>query len=101
MSTFGSNERNVVMPFAAMTCYQLPCLMRRLWRQCQSCILKYATFERDTEISLGLISLSLSNVMYSVYISVFCLYLVVTCWKRVDLLVTLSLSHWYPGSGGA
>ena len=30
--------------------------------------------------------------------------LVVTCWKRADLLalvcdVSLSLSHWYPGSG--
>ena len=29
--------------------------------------------------------------------------LVVTCWERADLLwclsVSLSLSHWYPGSG--
>ena len=36
-----------------------------------------------------------------------CLYvLVITCWERADLLalvlvstVSLSLSHWYPGSG--
>ena len=35
------------------------------------------------------------------------MYLVVTCWEKVDLLalalwcltVSLSLSHWYPGSG--
>ena len=30
------------------------------------------------------------------------LYFVVTCWERADLLafsVSLSLSHWYPGSG--
>ena len=24
---------------------------------------------------------------------------VVTCWVRADLLVSLSLSNWYPGSG--
>ena len=33
-----------------------------------------------------------------------CVCFVVTCWERADLLslvcgVSLSLSHWYPGSG--
>ena len=32
----------------------------------------------------------------------FCARLVVTCWERADFVVStvsLSLSHWYPGSG--
>ena len=44
--------------------------------------------------------------LFCLVFAMFCARLVVTCWERADLLalvcgasVSLSLSHWYPGSG--